>query len=51
MILFQEMIARQTSLLSYSQEAVLNAFKARDETFKANWGLSILIFMVGLRSA
>ena len=44
LILFQEMIARQTSLLSYSQEAVLNAFKSTEttETFKANLGIKYL---------
>ena len=44
LILFQEMIARQTSLLSYSQEAVLNAFKSSEtaETFKANLGIKYL---------
>ena len=44
LILFQEMIARQTSLLSNSQEAVLNAFKSTDtaETFKANLGIKYL---------
>lgn len=44
LILFQEMIARQTSLLSYSQEAVLNAFKSTEttETFKAKLGIKYL---------